>query len=143
MPGTDALISVRDLAMRFGRRGSARVLDGVSLEVGRGTVFGLLGPNGAGKTTLIKILMGLVPGWEGEARVFGRPAGDLFRAAGRAEERQENAADGSLEARGSLTWQVEHQQSQQDHQGHRDVIRPLKHCSSCPGVWAGQSRANA
>jgi ABC-2 type transport system ATP-binding protein len=58
---------------RFGRR--FRALDRVSLEVGRGTVFGLLGPNGAGKTTLIKILMGLVPGWTGEARVFGERAG--------------------------------------------------------------------
>jgi ABC-2 type transport system ATP-binding protein len=56
------------------RRGF-RALEGVSLEVKRGTVFGLLGPNGAGKTTLVKILLGLVRGWEGEAEIFGERAG--------------------------------------------------------------------
>jgi ABC-2 type transport system ATP-binding protein len=75
----DALISVRNLSKTFGKRlwkQGFRALDGVTLEVGRGSVFGLLGPNGAGKTTLIKILMGLAVGWEGEARIFGRRAGD-------------------------------------------------------------------
>jgi len=74
------LIRVRGLAMTFGRRlgrPGHRALDGVDLVVGRGSIFGLLGPNGAGKTTLIKILMGLVPGWEGEAEVLGQPAGDV------------------------------------------------------------------
>jgi ABC-2 type transport system ATP-binding protein len=73
------LIRVRGLAMTFGRglrKRGHRALDGVDLTVGRGTIFGLLGPNGAGKTTLIKILMGLVPGWEGEAEVLGLRAGD-------------------------------------------------------------------
>ncbi len=79
MNPAETLISIRSLSKTFGRRlwrQGFRALDGVSLEVGRGSVFGLLGPNGAGKTTLIKILMGLVPGWEGEARVLGLPAGD-------------------------------------------------------------------
>jgi len=74
------LIRVRGLTMTFGRglrRAGHRALDGVDLTVGRGSVFGLLGPNGAGKTTLIKILMGLVPGWEGEAEVFGCRAGEV------------------------------------------------------------------
>jgi ABC-2 type transport system ATP-binding protein len=78
MSASDSLISVRELSMTF-RRGlrkrGVRALDGVTLEVPRGSIFGLLGPNGAGKTTLIKILMGLVPGFEGEAHVMGRPAG--------------------------------------------------------------------
>src|ERR1035438_1529319 len=40
--------------------GSIRALDGVSLTVGAGEIYGLLGPNGAGKTTLIRSLVGLV-----------------------------------------------------------------------------------
>jgi ABC-2 type transport system ATP-binding protein len=75
MAASDALISVRGLVKTYGRKGRTRALDGVTLEVGRGSIFGLLGPNGAGKTTLIKILMGLVPGFEGEARLFGQPVG--------------------------------------------------------------------
>ena len=72
----EPLIAVRDLAKTFGGRKGFRALDGVTLEVERGSVFGLLGPNGAGKTTLIKVLMGLVPGWEGEARILGARPGD-------------------------------------------------------------------
>ncbi|MFT7484855.1 MAG: ABC-2 type transport system ATP-binding protein [Candidatus Paceibacteria bacterium] len=59
----------------FSRNGF-EALQGVDLEVGRGTVFGLLGPNGAGKTTMVKILLDLVRGYEGEAKVFGRPPSD-------------------------------------------------------------------
>jgi len=80
MPAGDLLISVRDLEKTYGKRPwkkGFQALAGVTLEVGRGSVFGLLGPNGAGKTTLIKILMGLVPGWTGEALLFGEPAGRI------------------------------------------------------------------
>lgn len=50
----------------------ARALDGVSLAVPRGTVFGFLGPNGAGKTTTIRLLLGLIAPTAGRVRVFGR-----------------------------------------------------------------------
>lgn len=50
---------------------SVRALDGITLEVPRGIVYGFLGPNGAGKTTLIRVLLGLVAPTSGEARVFG------------------------------------------------------------------------
>jgi ABC-2 type transport system ATP-binding protein len=77
MSATEPLIAVRDLVKVFGgKKKGFRALDGVTLEVGRGSVFGLLGPNGAGKTTLIKVLMGLVPGWEGEARLLGARPGE-------------------------------------------------------------------
>lgn len=52
------------------------VLEGLSLSVQRGEVFGFLGPNGAGKTTTIKILMGLIYPTGGCATVLGRPVGD-------------------------------------------------------------------
>jgi ABC-2 type transport system ATP-binding protein len=80
-PPRDApILRVDGLSKTYGRRllkrGGFRALDGVSLAVERGSVFGLLGPNGAGKTTLIKILLGLVGGYEGGATLCGKPAGD-------------------------------------------------------------------
>jgi ABC-2 type transport system ATP-binding protein len=76
----DSAMSVRDLVKVypkgvFSKKGF-RALDGVSLEIRRGSVFGLLGPNGAGKTTLIKILLGLVRRYRGDAVLCGLPPGD-------------------------------------------------------------------
>src|SRR5712691_5108617 len=51
--------------------GAVHALDGVDIEVPRGTVFGLLGPNGAGKTTMVRILTTLIPPDGGQARVAG------------------------------------------------------------------------
>ena len=61
-------VSVRNLVKEFG---GFRALDGLSVEVEEGKIFGLLGPNGAGKTTLIKILCGLMRPTSGEAEVLG------------------------------------------------------------------------
>src|ERR687897_2358752 len=52
-------------------------LDGLTLEVARGEVFGFLGPNGAGKTTTLKLLMQLIFPTSGRAWILGRPVGDV------------------------------------------------------------------
>src|SRR5574338_116871 len=49
------MISIRDVTKTFGRDGQAvAALNGVSLEVEKGEIFGVLGPSGAGKSTLIR-----------------------------------------------------------------------------------------
>ncbi|MGC8465350.1 MAG: ATP-binding cassette domain-containing protein [Acidimicrobiales bacterium] len=53
-------------------KGGVRALDGLSLVVEAGTVFGLLGPNGAGKTTAVRILTTVTQPDQGRARVLGR-----------------------------------------------------------------------
>jgi ABC-2 type transport system ATP-binding protein len=50
---------------------TVRALDGLSLEVPAGTIFGFLGPNGAGKTTAINLLLGLLEPTSGRAEVLG------------------------------------------------------------------------
>ena len=59
------------------KRRTVNALDGVSLDVPRGRIYGLLGPNGAGKTTLIKILLGIVQKTSGSVRVLGCSAGAI------------------------------------------------------------------
>lgn len=61
----------------FWRRRSKLALDGLSLAVDRGEIFGLLGPNGAGKTTALKLLLRLVFPTSGSGRILGRPLGDV------------------------------------------------------------------
>jgi ABC-2 type transport system ATP-binding protein len=51
-------------------------LDGLTMRVERGEVFGFLGPNGAGKTTAVRLLLGLTKATSGGGRVLGRPLGD-------------------------------------------------------------------
>jgi ABC-2 type transport system ATP-binding protein len=84
----EAVIDVRGVSRRFG---STQALDGVSLAVPRGAVFGLVGANGAGKTTLIRHVLGLLRAQAGSVRVFGRdpvadPAGVLARIGYLSEE---------------------------------------------------------
>ena len=63
-----AVIETHNLSKSFGKR---RAVDGLSLSVERGDVFGFLGPNGAGKSTTIRILVGLVKPDGGHASVLG------------------------------------------------------------------------
>jgi ABC-2 type transport system ATP-binding protein len=66
---TEAAISIRELEKTY--QGGKRALEGISLEVPRGQIFGLLGPNGAGKSTMINILAGLVNKTGGSATIWG------------------------------------------------------------------------
>jgi ABC-2 type transport system ATP-binding protein len=65
----DAPIEMRDLVKRYGK---IVAVDGVSLTVERGEVFGYLGPNGAGKTTSLRMMLGLIRPSSGSVRLFGR-----------------------------------------------------------------------
>src|SRR5262245_1367625 len=52
--------------------GAIRAVDGVSLHITAGEIFGLIGPNGSGKTTLIRLLLGLLHPTSGTVRVLGQ-----------------------------------------------------------------------
>ena len=66
--GAMSVIETRELTKRYGR---ARGIDGVSMAVEPGEVFGFLGPNGAGKTTTIRTLLDLLHPTSGSATIFG------------------------------------------------------------------------
>jgi ABC-2 type transport system ATP-binding protein len=66
---SEAAIIISDLQKTY--KGGKRALDGVSLDIPRGGIFGLLGPNGAGKSTMINILAGLVMKTAGTASIWG------------------------------------------------------------------------
>src|SRR5215216_7167298 len=67
----------KDFAVGFWRTRPRRALDGLTLDIAPGEVFGFLGPNGAGKTTTLKLLMQLLFPTSGRMEILGRPAGDL------------------------------------------------------------------
>lgn len=64
----DRAIDVKNLTKRYG---DLLAVDHIDFEVNQGEIFGFLGPNGAGKTTTIRMLCGLIPPSDGEARVMG------------------------------------------------------------------------
>jgi ABC-2 type transport system ATP-binding protein len=73
-PTPDNAVEIVDLCKTYaagGRAPAKRALDGVSLTVKRGEIFGLLGPNGAGKSTMINIMAGLVDKTSGRVAIWG------------------------------------------------------------------------
>ena len=74
----DLVIRTDGLTKRYGR---VMAVDGLSLNVPRGRIFGLLGPNGSGKTTLMGMLLGLVRPTAGSFTLFGQSpdGGELDR----------------------------------------------------------------
>jgi ABC-2 type transport system ATP-binding protein len=73
----DFAIETHGLKKKFRR---VNAVDGLDLEVPRGSIYALVGPNGAGKTTAIKILMNIIRPTSGKAKVLGQ---DSFRVAGK------------------------------------------------------------
>jgi ABC-2 type transport system ATP-binding protein len=76
---TETMVSTDRLTRRYGPRA---VVDGVSLTVHKGEVYGFLGPNGAGKTTTLRMILGLVRPTSGTARVATRRTGALIEGPG-------------------------------------------------------------
>jgi len=67
-PDDAIAVVARDLVKDFGDK---RAVDGVSLTVPSGSIYGLLGPNGAGKTTTLRLLLGIIDPSSGTRRVLG------------------------------------------------------------------------
>jgi ABC-2 type transport system ATP-binding protein len=61
-------VTIRNLTKSYG---TFRALDSISLGIKEGEIFGYIGPNGAGKTTTMKILVGLITEFQGEALIGG------------------------------------------------------------------------
>src|SRR5437868_14902986 len=57
--------------------GAFKALNGVTLQVRKGEIYGLLGPNGAGKTTLIRLIVGLLQAHAGTVTVLGQRMPDV------------------------------------------------------------------
>jgi ABC-2 type transport system ATP-binding protein len=71
---TQNTVEVESVVKTFGR---IRALDGITLSVRRGEIYGLLGPNGSGKTTLIRAIVGLLRPDSGTVTVLGRRMPEL------------------------------------------------------------------
>jgi ABC-2 type transport system ATP-binding protein len=67
----------KDYEVGFVRKRKVRALDGLSLSVNQGEIFGFLGANGAGKTTTLKLLMRLMFPTAGGARILGHDIADI------------------------------------------------------------------
>jgi len=85
----EAVVAARGIVHRYGER---RALDGFTLDVPTGCVFGLLGPNGSGKSTFITMVAAMERPAEGNLRVFGEEPSPSLRAR-TATVFQENAQD--------------------------------------------------
>ena len=62
-------VDVENVSKSFG---AVKALDGVTMRISRGEIYGLLGPNGAGKTTLIRMIVGIVEAHAGTVTVLGQ-----------------------------------------------------------------------
>lgn len=105
---TDLAVETTDLVRTYRTKRSAGnpqgapvvALDGITLDIPQGELFGLLGPNGAGKTTLIKVLVTLLLPTSGTARVAGL---DVVTQAQQVRERISMVSGGEHSGYGLLT----------------------------------------
>jgi len=71
----EPIVNIKDLRVEYRNRALGQAtkvaVDGLSLSVHKGEVFGFLGPNGAGKTTTMNVLLGFVNATGGDASLFG------------------------------------------------------------------------
>ena len=65
----EPMVYIKDLKMKYGDK---EVLKGINLEIHKGQIIGYIGPNGAGKSTTVKILLGIINGYEGTVKIFGQ-----------------------------------------------------------------------
>jgi ABC-2 type transport system ATP-binding protein len=77
MPVIEITNLTKDYEVGFFRKRKVRALDGLSLSVDGGQIFGFLGANGAGKTTTLKLLMRLIFPTTGSARILGHDIHDV------------------------------------------------------------------
>ena len=79
MPGAAIEIDnlTKDYPFGFLHLKKKRSLEGLTMQVEDGEVFGFLGPNGAGKSTTIKLVVGLIFPDAGSARILGKPISDI------------------------------------------------------------------
>lgn len=73
MDSLESIISIKDLRMSYGGN---YVLNGINLEIPRGQIIGYIGTNGAGKSTTIKIMLGILEGYEGKVEILGQDISD-------------------------------------------------------------------
>lgn len=65
----EIILELRNLRKKFGEK---EVLKGINLQVKRGEIIGYIGANGAGKSTTIKIMLGILDGYEGDVIIFNK-----------------------------------------------------------------------
>jgi len=68
----ESVIQIRDLSKSYGEK---QILNGLSFDIKKGSIFGLLGPNGAGKTTTLRMLSCLLAPTSGEIQILGYKVG--------------------------------------------------------------------
>lgn len=74
---SETVVELREATKRFGH---VTAIDGVSLDVLRGTIFGFIGPSGCGKTTTVRLMIGNYRPTEGTVKVLGQEPGRFGRA---------------------------------------------------------------